>query len=72
MGGRGNSRPAVQRAAVVQEVLSKCETGAAMARRYSVSQATVSRVMALAAARARVAELEAAAVSARLDQVKTK
>jgi len=46
MGGRGNSRPAVQRAAVVQEVLSKCETGAAMARRYSVSQATVSRVMA--------------------------
>ncbi len=35
-----------QRAVVVQEVLSKRETGAKMARRYNVSEATVSRVVA--------------------------
>jgi len=35
-----------QRAVVVQEVLSKRETGVTMARRYRVSEATVSRVVA--------------------------
>jgi len=48
-GRKAGRRPKLneqQRAVVVQEVLSKRETGAKMARRYKVSEATVSRVVA--------------------------
>ncbi len=48
-GRKAGRRPKLneqQRAVVVQEVLSKRETGAKMARRYRVSEATVSRVVA--------------------------
>ena len=48
-GGKAGRRPKLneqQRAVVVQEVLSNRETGATMARRYRVSEATVSRVVA--------------------------
>jgi len=48
-GRKAGRRPKLneqQRAVVVQEVLSKRETGATMARRYKVSEATVSRVLA--------------------------
>jgi len=48
-GRKAGRRPKLneqQRAVVVQEVLSKRETGATMARRYKVSEATVSRVVA--------------------------
>jgi len=48
-GRKAGRRPKLneqQRAVVVQEVLSKRETGMTMARRYRVSEATVSRVVA--------------------------